>query len=236
MLDFDNAQTGFAVSSSGGSFLGGHVVVTSTAIYFNTGASWFFNDVSNTACTNSISPTSVTVPAATSAGSVSVTAGSGCAWTAVSNDAWITVTGGASGTGNGTVNYSVAANTATSQRAGTVTIAGETFTVTQRAAFTDDPLTAESTSIKAVHFTELRTRINALRVGCTLGNYSFTGTLTAGSTTVDAVHVNELRIALNEAFDACGQTEPFSGTISAGTVITAAQIAAIRAQVVTLEG
>ena len=237
VLDFDN-NSGLASSSSNGDFLvfPTHVVITTTSIRFSDLFNWFFNDVSNTACAFSLSPTSVTVPAATSTGSVSVTAGSGCAWTAVSNDAWITVTGGASGTGDGTVSYSVATNTATSQRAGTVTIAGETFTVTQRAAFTDDPLTAESTSIKAVHFTELRTRINALRVGCELLNYSFTGTLTAGSTTVQAVHVNELRTALNEAFDACGLAEPFIGTISAGTVITAAQITAIRTQVVTLEG
>ena len=46
------------------------------------------------------------------------------------NDAWITVTGGASGTGNGTTDYSVAANTG-GVRTGTCTIAGETFTVNQ---------------------------------------------------------------------------------------------------------
>jgi YD repeat-containing protein len=60
-----------------------------------------------------------------------VTAGAGCAWTAVSNAGWITVTSGASGTGNGTVGYSVAANGGSDQRQGTVTIAGQTFTVTQ---------------------------------------------------------------------------------------------------------
>ena len=84
-------------------------------------------------CTFSVSPISVTVAAAGATGSVAVTAGSGCSWTAASHDAWITVTGGASGTGNGTVSYSVAANTA-SQRTGTVTIAGQTFTVTQEGA------------------------------------------------------------------------------------------------------
>jgi hypothetical protein len=34
---------------------------------------------------------------------VTVTAGTGCGWTGVSNASWITVTGGASGSGNGTV-------------------------------------------------------------------------------------------------------------------------------------
>jgi hypothetical protein len=57
---------------------------------------------------------------------------SGCsaAWTAVSNDSWITITSGSSGTGNGTVNYAVAANSGPA-RTGTITVAGLTFTVTQ---------------------------------------------------------------------------------------------------------
>lgn len=65
-------------------------------------------------------------------GAVTVTAAAGsCAWTAVSNTSWITVTGGASGVGNGTVTYSVAANTTGAERAGSMTIAGATFIVTQ---------------------------------------------------------------------------------------------------------
>jgi hypothetical protein len=67
-----------------------------------------------------------------STGTVSVTAGAGCAWTAASAAAWITVTGGAAGTGNGTVSLSIAANPASGLRAGTVTIAGQTVTVTQQ--------------------------------------------------------------------------------------------------------
>jgi Zn-dependent metalloprotease len=82
-------------------------------------------------CTFSISPTSASVAAAGGTGTVGVTATAGCTWSALSNSAFITVTGGASGTGNGTVSYSVAANTATTSRNGTITIAGQTFTVTQ---------------------------------------------------------------------------------------------------------
>jgi hypothetical protein len=122
-------------------------------------------------CGFSISPTSVAVVSAGASRTVAVTATSGCAWTAVSNAAFVTVTGNTSGTGSGTVGYSVAATTAMSQRIGTMTIAGQTFTVTQAAAgFTDDPLTA-GTFIKAVHIMELRTRVNALRVGCFLGAF-----------------------------------------------------------------
>jgi hypothetical protein len=82
-------------------------------------------------CTYSISPTSASVASGGGTGSVSVTAGAGCAWTAASNAAFITITSGASGSGSGTVNYSVAANTGTTSRTGTLTIAGQTFTVTQ---------------------------------------------------------------------------------------------------------
>ena len=85
-------------------------------------------------CTYSISPTNSSITAAAASGSFNVTTNETyCTWTAVSNAAWITVTGGASGTGNGTVNYSVAANTGAA-RTGTITAAGQTFTINQAAA------------------------------------------------------------------------------------------------------
>lgn len=84
----------------------------------------------NPACTYSINPTNQSFAATTGVGSVTVTAGSGCAWTATSNASWITITSGASGSGNGTVGYAVAANTGAA-RSGTITIAGQAFTVTQ---------------------------------------------------------------------------------------------------------
>jgi hypothetical protein len=82
-------------------------------------------------CIFSLSPTSATIAQGGAAGSVTVTATAGCAWTAVSNNTgFLTITSGASGTGNGTVNYSVTANTG-GARTGTMTIAGQTFTITQ---------------------------------------------------------------------------------------------------------
>ncbi|HJW87015.1 MAG TPA: BACON domain-containing carbohydrate-binding protein [Candidatus Brocadiaceae bacterium] len=83
-------------------------------------------------CTYSITPTSQTFRASAGIGSVTVTAGSSCSWTAVSNATWITVTSGGSGTGNGTVGYSVSANTGTRSRKGTMAIAGKTFTIKQK--------------------------------------------------------------------------------------------------------
>jgi hypothetical protein len=86
-------------------------------------------------CTLSISPTASSPTAAGGNGTVSVTANAGsCAWTASSNVPWISVTAGSSGTGSGTLAYSVATNTSTSSRTGTMTIGGQTFTATQAGA------------------------------------------------------------------------------------------------------
>jgi hypothetical protein len=84
-------------------------------------------------CVYSVSKASGSVPSTASTGSLSVTAGTACSWTATSNVSWITITEGASGTGNGTVTYAVAANTG-GLRTGTLTIAGESVIITQAGA------------------------------------------------------------------------------------------------------
>jgi hypothetical protein len=80
-------------------------------------------------CSYTVAPASVTVPAAASAGSFTVTTPFACGWTAVSNAAWL-VPSPASGAGTTSINYSVAANPG-GQRSGTITVEGHTFTVTQ---------------------------------------------------------------------------------------------------------
>jgi hypothetical protein len=84
-------------------------------------------------CSYTVSPTSRSVGAAATTGTVSVSTGSGCSWTATSNRTWLTVTSGASGASSGTVAYSVAAYTGTTSRTGTLTIGGRSFTLTQTA-------------------------------------------------------------------------------------------------------
>jgi len=84
-------------------------------------------------CTFTIAPSSESIAAAGGAGTpIAVTAGGTCAWTAISNASWITITAGAAGTGNGSVSFTVAANTGAA-RSGTITIASQTFTVSQAA-------------------------------------------------------------------------------------------------------
>jgi hypothetical protein len=82
-------------------------------------------------CAATVAPTAQTFVSTGGTGTVAVTVSAGCAWTAASNVSWITVTAGASGSGNGTVAYSVAANTTGPTRTGTLTIASQTVTVTQ---------------------------------------------------------------------------------------------------------
>ena len=83
-------------------------------------------------CTYSIYPEQSNIFSAEGGtGSISITTQSGCAWNTSESLDWITITSGADGTGNGTVNYTVAPNTSVNQRTGTMTIAGEDFIVTQ---------------------------------------------------------------------------------------------------------
>jgi hypothetical protein len=81
-------------------------------------------------CSYSLSSTSAGVPGAGASGTVGVTAGGGCTWTAASNAGWINITGGSRGTGDGTVSFTAAAQTGAA-RTGTLTIAGLTFTISQ---------------------------------------------------------------------------------------------------------
>lgn len=111
-----------------------------------------------------------------------------------------------------------------------------TLTVTRSATvFTDDPLQAGLTPMKAVHITELRAYVNTLRSRYGLAAVSWTDpTLGAGTTPVKAVHVTELQASLIAAYVAGGLTPPtFTGTITAGSsTINAAQIVEIRNAIV----
>lgn len=84
-------------------------------------------------CTFILTPTSQGFNPPGGTGSVSVTAPPGCSWNATRAGAWITITSGASGSANGTVRYTVAANTGSNTRVGTLTIAGRPVTITQSA-------------------------------------------------------------------------------------------------------
>jgi hypothetical protein len=87
------------------------------------------SSTSTTICTYSIAPTSQNFTYSGGSGTVNVSAQSGCSWTAQSNVTWVVITSGSSGTGNGTVRYTVSRSKRA--RTGTMTIAGQIFNVVQ---------------------------------------------------------------------------------------------------------
>ena len=82
-------------------------------------------------CRFTIAAPSTAIPAGGGTATITVTASAGgCAWTASSQTEWIQVTGGSTGTGNGSVTLSTAANVGAA-RSGTVTVGGQVVTLSQ---------------------------------------------------------------------------------------------------------
>ena len=114
-----------------------------------------------------------------------------------------------------------------------------TVSTTVSGSFTDDPLQPGVTPVKAVHFTELRTRIDALRSAGGLLRFSWTDpVLRAGVTRVRRVHLLELRSALAEAYGAAGRSAPRwtdASPVAGSTPIRVAHLMELRAAVLALE-
>jgi len=87
--------------------------------------------VSQPVCSYSIASSSQLVSSTGGNGSVKVTTGAGCNWTASSSIDWVTISAGSNGSGSGLVFYSVAENTGGIRRQGTITIAGQPFSLDQ---------------------------------------------------------------------------------------------------------
>jgi len=94
---------------------------------------WDLQLPAGTACVYTISPAAASFPAAGGSATLNVTAPGGCAWTAVSSDSWLSVTAPGSGSGSGSIVFLGAVNAGMSSRSATLTIGGQTFTVTQTA-------------------------------------------------------------------------------------------------------
>jgi hypothetical protein len=72
----------------------------------------------------------VTVSTAAEQVAIQVTADAGCNWVASSSTRWIAIVSGGSGTGNGSMQVAISANTG-GVRTGTITVAGRTITIEQ---------------------------------------------------------------------------------------------------------
>jgi len=90
-----------------------------------TGGSPFSVSQAGGNCTFSISPTFASFPSNGGSGEVTVGAPAGCAWTSSAGANWVTITHG-NGSGNGVVDFTVAPNTDSTTREGSLTVAGQT--------------------------------------------------------------------------------------------------------------
>jgi hypothetical protein len=136
---------------------------------------------------------------------------------------------------NAYVDDTVSANTSYLYRVRAVNSAGSSASSSDDPAttilFTNDPLTAGATIIRAAHLSELRTAVNAMRALAGLTAATFTGTAAPGLP-VAAIHINELRSALDQATAALARpTGGYTGTIGANVLIRAVHFQEIRNRV-----
>jgi len=82
-------------------------------------------------CTYWLTPTSQNVGSGAGTGSIGVSTAAGCPWIASINGSFLTATSALSGTGPGTIRYSIAANTQATSRTATITAQGQTATLNQ---------------------------------------------------------------------------------------------------------
>jgi len=181
-------------------------------------------------------PTNV-VATAISTAQVNVT------WTAVANadhyEVWRSVDG---------ASYGSVATPSSASHSDTSVVAGKTYLYKVRAVdagsitssfssidpattifFTDDPLVAQSTLVKAIHFTQLRTAINAFRTSAGLAPLASDPSVAVGAV-VQAEHVTNLRTALDAARSAASVCA-LTYTDAVPTVIKAVHVQEMRSGV-----
>jgi hypothetical protein len=90
-------------------------------------------------------------------------------------------------------------------------------------------LVAATTRVKALHFTELRTAVNAARTRYGLAAFNWTGAAPVAGGPVRASHLGNLRTALTELYVEAGLVPRFPATAAAGTPIRATDLNDLRA-------
>lgn len=225
------------------------VVTSSTNISFTADGDSISRAVTGVGLVPDSAPPTVTIttptPSATlTTGTASLTlAGTASDNVGVTQVTWLNTRGG-SGMATGTTSWATGAIALLSgqnvlqvtARDASNNASTATLTVTLNPAsftFTDDPLNAYSTVVKAIHITELRTDIDGARIARGLPAFGWTDpAITPGSTPVKAVHLQELRTALGQAYQAVGRTAPTytDPTVTQGALtISAGHVSEVRA-------
>lgn len=181
-------------------------------------------------CPYTLNTSSISIGAGGGNASANLSTVGECAWS-VSATSWITLTSPASGKGNTTISFLVAANLASTPRNGQITIAGQTVTVTQAAATslsisctpTSGPSTVGqfyTTTCTASGGTPAytwSTVSGTLPTGLSLSSSTGNPVTVSGTPTSAGDFSYSVRVA-----DSGGQTktQPFIGTIQAGVGVS----------------
>ena len=141
---------------------------------------------------------------------VAVTTGGTCAWSATANVSWLRIT--SASTGNGTVTFTVDSHTGAA-RSGTLTIAGQTFTLSQMPpcayslsptsrSFSDDggSGTTAVTAAAGYAWTAVSTdswiRVTAGASGNGNGTVSFTGSANSGNRRTGTIRIGTATLSV----------------------------------------
>jgi uncharacterized repeat protein (TIGR03803 family) len=182
-------------------------------------------------CTYALSLDHVTFPATDNSGSFTVTSSlTNCPWTAISSVDWITITSTNSGFGDDTISYSVAANTNSPARVGTISVESKVFTINQQSEVLGGFLlgTYEGLVIQSSSPSQASSGFMSLALSKT---GSFTARLTMGgvrsnfkgafdtsgnsTNTVARKGLSSLQVIL-QILDVTNETDQIAGTVSDG--------------------
>ncbi len=159
-------------------------------------------------CSYAVAPQSLTVPASgATSQSVNVVTSSGCPWTASSNAGFLSITGGASGTGSGSVTFQVPANSGPT-RSGTLTIAGRLFTVIETGT-TSPVLNVSPTALSFGYSGSLVTSPQTVTV-----------TFAGGSSIAWTASSNQPNILVSPASQSGNSTFQITATAGASGIVT----------------
>ena len=160
-------------------------------------------------CLFTLTPTTFAVGSTASLRTLSIITGTQCSWTAVSAVSWITVSSGAAGSGIGAVTFAIEQNPTGAQRSGTLTIAGQTVSVTQQAGSCTYTVTPTSFTVDPV----AGTRTVSVVAGTQCG---WSSTPSAAWITVMSGASGSGIGAVTFDFEANSSTTPRTGTLSIG--------------------
>jgi hypothetical protein len=136
---------------------------------------------SGTTCAYGLQSANGTVPASGGTGSVGVVAPGVCGWTSVSNSpSWLTISSSSSG-GSGDVVFVAAPNPNASPQVGTLTIAGQTYTVTQAGASCSFSLGAANTTVASAGLNNGSLPFSTTSSGCSPSAVSYASWLTVST-------------------------------------------------------